>query len=95
MVDDEGPFHFSPEAEFTSPLCVHVTLATGTEVKFIRSFLKLSFLISLFKRFPLQFTSRDITFFFRFFCTERCHLFLSFALFLNKIVKPMHKTPFS
>ena len=30
-VDDEGSFQFSPKAEFTSLLYVHITLAAGTE----------------------------------------------------------------
>ena len=33
IVDDEGSFQFSPEAEFTSPLCVHITRATDTEAE--------------------------------------------------------------
>ena len=64
-------------------------------IKFTRSFLKLSFLISLFKRFSLQFASTNITFFLRFFQSERRHLVFSFAHFLNKIVKPKRETPFS
>ena len=32
IVDDEGSFQFSPEAEFTSHLYVHITLAKDTEV---------------------------------------------------------------
>ena len=31
IVDDEGSFQFSPEAEFTFHLYVHITLATDTE----------------------------------------------------------------
>ena len=31
IVDDEGSIQFSPEAEFTSPLYIPVTLATDTE----------------------------------------------------------------
>ena len=31
IVDDKGSFQFSLEGEFTSPLSVHVTLATSTE----------------------------------------------------------------
>ena len=33
IVDDEGSFQFSPEAEFTSPSYVHITLATDTEAE--------------------------------------------------------------
>ena len=33
IVDDEGSFQFSPEAEFTSPLYVHITCATDTEAE--------------------------------------------------------------
>ena len=64
-------------------------------IKFTRSFLKLSFLISLFKRFPLQFAYTNITFFLRFFQSEWRHLVFSFAHFLNKIVKPKRETSFS
>ena len=32
-VNDEGSFQFSPEAEFTSPLYVHITLGTDTEAE--------------------------------------------------------------
>ena len=32
-VDDEGSFQFSPEAEFTSHLYFHITLATDTEAE--------------------------------------------------------------
>ena len=32
-VDDGGSFQFSPEAESTSHLYVHITLATDTEVE--------------------------------------------------------------
>ena len=31
FVDDEGFFQFSPEAEFTPPLYVHIIFATDTE----------------------------------------------------------------
>ena len=31
VVDDEGSFEFSPEAEFTPLLYVHIPLATDTE----------------------------------------------------------------
>ena len=33
IVDDEGSFQFSPEAEFASPLHIHATLPTDTEAK--------------------------------------------------------------
>ena len=33
IVVDEGSFQFSPEAEFTSPLYVHITFATDTEAE--------------------------------------------------------------
>ena len=33
IVDDEGSFQFSPEAEFASPLYVHIILATNIEIK--------------------------------------------------------------
>ena len=33
IVDDEGSFQFSPEAEFASPLYVHINLATDTEAE--------------------------------------------------------------
>ena len=33
LVDDEGSFQFSPEAEFKRPLYVHITLATDTEAE--------------------------------------------------------------
>ena len=33
IVDDEGYFKFSPEAEFTSHLHVHTTLAVDTEAE--------------------------------------------------------------
>ena len=33
IVDEEASFQFSPEAEFTSPLYVHITLATNTEAE--------------------------------------------------------------
>ena len=33
VVDDEVSFQFCPKAEFTSPLCVHITLATDTEAE--------------------------------------------------------------
>ena len=33
LVDDEGPFQFSPEAEFTSPLYVHITFATDNKAE--------------------------------------------------------------
>ena len=33
IVVDEGSFQFSPEAEFTSPLYVHITLAANTETE--------------------------------------------------------------
>ena len=33
IVADEGSFQFSPEAEFTSPLYVHITLAANTETE--------------------------------------------------------------
>ena len=33
IVDDEGLFQFSSEAEFTSPLYVHITLATDSEAE--------------------------------------------------------------
>ena len=32
-VDDESYYQFSPEAEFTSPLYVRITLATDTEAE--------------------------------------------------------------
>ena len=32
-VDDENFFEFSPEAEFISPLYVHITVATDTEAE--------------------------------------------------------------
>ena len=32
-VDDEDFFQFSPETEFSSPLHVHVTLATDTKAE--------------------------------------------------------------
>ena len=31
--DNEGSFQFSPEAEFTSPLYVHITPETDTEAE--------------------------------------------------------------
>ena len=31
FADDKGPFEFSPIAEFTSPLYVHITIARDTE----------------------------------------------------------------
>ena len=33
IVGDEGSFQFSPEAEFASPLYVHINLATDTEAE--------------------------------------------------------------
>ena len=33
IVDDEGSFQFSPEAEFRSPSYVHITFATETEAE--------------------------------------------------------------
>ena len=36
IVDDEGSIEFSPEAEFTSPLHVHITLAANTEPASLR-----------------------------------------------------------
>ena len=33
IVDDEGPFQFSLEAEFASPSNVQITFATDTEVE--------------------------------------------------------------
>ena len=30
-VDEEDSFEFSPKADFTSPLYVYITLATGTD----------------------------------------------------------------
>ena len=33
IVDDEGSLEVSPKAEFLSPLYVHITLATDTEVE--------------------------------------------------------------
>ena len=33
IVDDESSFQFSPEADFTSPLYVYITLATETEAE--------------------------------------------------------------
>ena len=32
IADDEGSFEFSPKVEVTSPLHVHITFATDTEV---------------------------------------------------------------
>ena len=79
--------------------------------KFLRSFLKFSFLISLFKRFPLWFQlhwkncpysicryyQRLALFCFSsvFFPQKGIIFFFVFAHFLNKIVKPNCKTPFS
>ena len=31
IIDDEGSFEFSTKAEFTSPLYIHITLATDTK----------------------------------------------------------------
>ena len=31
IVDEEGSFYFSIEAEFVSPVYVHITLATNTD----------------------------------------------------------------
>ena len=33
LANDEGSFQFSPEAEFTLPLYVHITLAADTEAE--------------------------------------------------------------
>ena len=76
----------------------------------IRSFLKFSFLISLFKLFPLQFPSHwknylfsiyryhygnTNLFFFWVFPQKGIIFFFSFAHLFNKIVKSKCKTPFS
>ena len=33
IVDGEGSFQFSSKAEFTSPLYVHITIATDTQIE--------------------------------------------------------------
>ena len=33
IVDDEGSLEISPKAEFTSPLCIHITLARDYEAE--------------------------------------------------------------
>ena len=71
-------------------------------IKFIKSFLKFSFLIFLFKRIPFKFIgktvpfhSTDVTVFLLLVLLRKASLSTFFSYFLNKILKPKSKTLFS
>ena len=71
-------------------------------IKFIKSFLKFSFLIFLFKWIPFKFIgktvpfhSTDVTVFLLLVLLRKASLSTFFSYFLNKILKPKSKTLFS